>query len=105
MADKKGLMHTVKPNGICNCCVDCCYLFRSQARRGSSGFWPKTRQLIEYDVKECIQCGVCLKKCHFDVFTKKDCYITTDTSKCVGCGVCTNSCPTKSLELKGRVLK
>lgn len=40
-ADKKGLMHTVNSNGICNCCGDCCYLFRSQKKRNSSGFWRK----------------------------------------------------------------
>ena len=101
-ADKKGLMHTVNPNGICNCCGDCCYLFRSQARRDSSGFWPKTRKIIEYDAEKCIKCGACIRRCHFDVFTKIDESIKTDISKCVGCGICANSCPTKSLELKER---
>ena len=101
-ADKKGLMHTVNPNGICNCCGDCCYLFRSQARRDSSGFWPKTRQIIEYDSDKCIKCGACIKRCHFDVFTKVDSYIKIDISKCVGCGICVNSCPTKVLKLKAR---
>lgn len=101
-ADKKGLIHTVNPNGICNCCGDCCYLFRSQARRNSSGFWPKTKQVIELDPDKCIKCGVCIKRCHFDVFTKVDGQIKTDISKCVGCGICANSCPTKSLKLKER---
>lgn len=101
-ADKKGLMHTVNPNGICNCCGDCCYLFRSQARRGSSGFWPKTKQIIELDAENCISCGACIKRCHFDVFTKTDSYITADISKCVGCGICAKSCPADSLKLKER---
>ena len=101
-ADKKGLMHTINPNGICNCCGDCCYLFRSQARRDSSGFWPKTSQIIEFDAEKCIQCGACIKRCHFGVFTKIDGYIKIDISKCVGCGICENSCPTKSLKLKER---
>lgn len=101
-ADKKGLMHTVNPNGICNCCGDCCYLFRSQARRGSSGFWPKTKQIIELDAEKCIRCGFCIKRCSFDVFSKTDGYITADISKCAGCGICANSCPAKALELKER---
>ncbi|EKQ57487.1 MULTISPECIES: 4Fe-4S binding protein [unclassified Clostridium] len=101
-ADKKGLMHTVNPNGICNCCGDCCYLFRSQAKRNSSGFWPKTNQIIEFDSEKCIKCGICIKRCHFDVFTKIDGAIKTDISKCVGCGICANSCPTKSLKLLER---
>lgn len=101
-ADKNGLIHTVNPNGICNCCGDCCYLFRSQERRDSSGFWPKTEQIIEYDPEKCIQCGVCVKKCHFGVFTKDDGHLAADASKCIGCGICVNSCPAKSLTLKER---
>ncbi|WP_271813351.1 4Fe-4S dicluster domain-containing protein [Clostridium beijerinckii] len=101
-ADKKGLMHTVNSNGICNCCGDCCYLFRSQEKRNSSGFWPKTNQIIELDSDKCIKCGACIKGCHFDVFTKVDGIIKTDISKCVGCGICSNSCPTKALKLQER---
>ncbi|MBE6088326.1 MAG: 4Fe-4S ferredoxin [Clostridium beijerinckii] len=101
-ADKEGLMHTVNSNGICNCCGDCCYLFRSQAKRNSSGFWPKTNQIIEFNSHNCIKCGACIKRCHFDVFTKVDGIIKTDISKCVGCGICSNSCPTKALKLQER---
>ncbi len=101
-ADKEGLMHTVNSNGICNCCGDCCYLFRSQAKRNSSGFWPKANQIIELDSHNCIKCGACIKRCHFDVFTKVDRIIKTDISKCVGCGICSNSCPTKALKLQER---
>lgn len=100
-ADKKGLMHTVNSNGICNCCGDCCYLFRSQARRNSSGFWPKTKYIIEFDPEKCIECNICLKRCHFNVFVKADGQIK-DFSKCVGCGICANSCPTKALKLVER---
>ncbi|MFL0168558.1 ATP-binding protein [Candidatus Clostridium helianthi] len=101
-ADKEGLMHTVNSNGICNCCGDCCYLFRSQAKRNSSGFWPKANQIIKLDSHDCIKCGACIKRCHFDVFTKVDGIIKTDISKCVGCGICSNSCPTKALKLQER---
>lgn len=100
--DKKGLMHTVNPNGICNCCGECCYLFRSQTQRGSVGFWPKTKQIIKLDEEKCIGCGACIKRCHFDVFSKNDGHITADISKCVGCGICANTCPSKSLSLEAR---
>lgn len=101
-ADKRGLMHTVNPNGICNCCGDCCYLFRSQERRNSSGFWPKTEQIIEYNEGTCISCGACIRRCHFEVFTLIDDHIIADTTKCIGCGICATVCPTKSLKLKER---
>lgn len=98
-ADKAGLMHTVNPNGICNCCGDCCYLFRGQSRRNSSGFWPKTSHVIELHSSKCIVCGKCTKTCHFGVFIKED-KILVDKAKCVGCGVCVQACPTKALSLE-----
>lgn len=101
-ADKKGLMHTVNPNGICNCCGDCCYLFRGQKRRGSSGFWPAARHIVEFDKTSCIHCGKCVKRCHFGVFSKEDGTIKPDISNCVGCGICATGCPTGSLKMKGR---
>jgi ferredoxin len=100
-ADKIGLMHTVNPNGICNCCDDCCYLFRGQNRRGSSGFWPKTDNIIELDTSKCIKCGKCVKRCHFEVF-QKGYKILVHETKCVGCGICVQSCPAGALKLKGR---
>lgn len=71
-------------------------------KRNSSGFWPKANQIIELDSHNCIKCGACIKRCHFDVFTKVDGIIKTDISKCVGCGICSNSCPTKALKLQER---
>ena len=102
-ADRKGLMHIVNPNGICNCCGDCCYLCRSQAKRESLGFWPKTEQIIAYNPEQCTGCGVCIKRCYFNVFSMKDGVLTVDHSKCAGCGICVRTCPTKSLELKERI--
>ena len=42
-ADAAGLMHTAGMGGICNCCGDCCYLFRAQKRRKSTGVWPAAK--------------------------------------------------------------
>jgi Pyruvate/2-oxoacid:ferredoxin oxidoreductase delta subunit len=100
-ADQAGLMHTVNPNGICNCCGDCCYLFRGQEKRNSLGIWPKTSYIINFDRSKCIQCGKCVKRCSFEVFHKEG-EIRADTEKCVGCGVCVQGCPGKALSLKGR---
>lgn len=98
-ADKDGLMHTVNPNGICNCCEDCCYLFRGQKRRGSTGFWPKTSYVIELDDSTCIACGKCVRTCHFQVFTKNG-KVQADQAKCVGCGICVQGCPVNALKLR-----
>ncbi len=101
-ADKAGLMHTISGMSICNCCDDCCYVFRSQERRGSAGFWPKTANIISWDGKKCVHCGLCVRRCMMDVFKKPGDRITIDTSRCVGCGICATACPKGALELVPR---
>lgn len=44
--EKDGLMHTSAMGGICNCCGDCCYLFRAQKARHSVGVWPAAEWII-----------------------------------------------------------
>lgn len=106
MADKAGLMHTVNPNGICNCCGDCCYLFRGQRYRDSLGTWPIAPYLINIDHDACISCGKCARRCHFGVFElKRDGKrreLLVDADPCVGCGICVNTCPTHALSLVER---
>ncbi|MBQ7433806.1 MAG: 4Fe-4S binding protein [Lachnospiraceae bacterium] len=101
-ADQAGLMHTVNPNGICNCCGDCCYLFRSQRRRNSGVFWPATKHIVSLDQGACIACGKCVRRCHFGVFEKRDRKIIVHEENCVGCGICATACPKQALKMKGR---
>jgi Pyruvate/2-oxoacid:ferredoxin oxidoreductase delta subunit len=99
-ADRAGLMHTWNPGGFCNCCGDCCYLFRAQKVRGSIRLWPRQNYLISYDREKCVGCGLCTRRCHFQVLTKnEEKKITLDTSRCVGCGICANACPAEALKL------
>ena len=106
MADEAGLMHTANPNGLCNCCGDCCYLFRSQRLRHSQGFWPRSPYIVEMDPEKCISCGKCIKRCHFGIFSResaeKRARVILDIADCVGCGLCVNTCPAKALQLKKR---
>ena len=101
-ADRAGLMHTVNPNGICNCCGDCCYLFRGQTRRGSLGFWPKASHTASLDPDKCIGCGACTRRCHFGVFEKNSGIVSAHTENCVGCGLCASTCPAKAITMKDR---
>ena len=102
-ADKAGLMHTVNEGGICNCCGDCCYLFRSQLRRNSTGIWPATERVVKLEKEKCISCGKCLKRCHFGIFSRtNERKIQCDSTACVGCGLCVNTCPVGALELINR---
>jgi len=101
-ADRNGLMHTTMSGGLCNCCSDCCYLFRSQKRAGLYGIWPSAKWIVSYDAVQCISCGLCVKRCWFDVFRKEGREIRFDPLRCAGCGLCVNTCPSGALHLTGR---
>jgi heterodisulfide reductase subunit A-like polyferredoxin len=88
---------------MCNCCDDCCYLFRARARRGSGRVWPESRHIVSLDADRCIGCGICLGRCRFGVFDESDLSeggrASADSSRCVGCGVCTATCPAGALSV------
>jgi NAD-dependent dihydropyrimidine dehydrogenase PreA subunit len=109
-AEKAGLMHTANPNSMCNCCGDCCYMFRARKRmrtehRDTS--WLKSNYVISYNEDRCIQCGKCVSRCNLGVFAaekeagknrvKK---INVNFDECAGCGICVSTCPEGALALR-----
>ncbi|MBQ9031286.1 MAG: 4Fe-4S binding protein [Parasporobacterium sp.] len=101
--DKEGLMHTTMGQSICNCCNDCCYLFRSQRRLQSYGTWPISKYRIHMDEDQCIGCSRCVTRCRLGVFRRnREQGISMDRSKCVGCGICVSTCPANALKLVER---
>ncbi|MBQ6570644.1 MAG: 4Fe-4S dicluster domain-containing protein [Clostridia bacterium] len=100
--DKAGLMHTSAMGGICNCCGDCCYLFRAQKRLKSVGKWPASDYMVHFSAQKCVLCGKCIVRCHFGVFERENGKIRFNPEGCVGCGLCVNTCPKAALSLIDR---
>jgi Pyruvate/2-oxoacid:ferredoxin oxidoreductase delta subunit len=107
-ADAAGLMHTANPNGLCNCCSDCCFLSRGRVRRnaelrgngdGSFLAWPAAGKAVQFSQEDCVGCGACLSRCPFGLFTQKNGKAAVDRNRCVGCGLCVNTCPANALTL------
>ncbi|MFL0194982.1 4Fe-4S binding protein [Clostridium sp. WILCCON 0269] len=99
-AEKEGLIHSVEKNAICNCCTCCCYPLRTSEALGLKGKWPKASYIVSIDKDQCINCGICIKRCQLNVFEKKDSIIYMHSSRCIGCGICTTTCPKKALKLQ-----
>ena len=101
-ADAAGLLHTVNEDGVCNCCSDCCYLFRAQAARGRGQVWPLAEEIATLDEAACIGCGRCVERCPFGAFGWDGAAIAFDEGRCRGCGLCSDTCPAEAIEMLPR---
>ena len=80
---------------ICNCCTDCCLVYKNFRQGGLSHIFTKSYyspQMI--DESKCVGCNLCGKYCpteatYYDKINKK---LIFDYQKCVGCGQCVNQC-------------
>lgn len=98
-AHRKGLMQTVNDHGICNCCSDCCYLFRAQNARKSVRIWPSATEVASFDDTKCTTCGACLKRCPFEAFSLVEGVIHFDVQRCRGCSVCVSGCKSSAISM------
>ena len=116
-ADRKGLMHTGDSewrerglSALCNCCACDCYPFRAARELDSKGVWPRNRYVAVHDPEQCNQCGVCVRRCHFQAFYHDGTTVEVDgrekqivryeTAKCWGCGLCANTCPSSAITME-----
>ena len=102
-ANKAGLMQTLNNDGMCNCCGDCCYLFRAQKARSYDLAWPATQQIAEFHNESCISCRRCVKRCNFDAFTFENDSIRFSPDLCRGCALCAQTCPTGAITMGRRL--
>jgi Pyruvate/2-oxoacid:ferredoxin oxidoreductase delta subunit len=98
-ANADGLVQTFNDDGICNCCTDCCYLFRAQEARGSGMTWPLSHAVASVDASSCALCGECVERCPFDVFTLEGDELVAVVERCRGCGLCAETCPADAISM------
>ena len=62
---------------------------------------PKVQKL--YTASKCIGAQDCIEVCPEDALTLTQDGIVTDSEKCTLCGLCADVCPTKAIEMSGRL--
>jgi len=96
--------------GFCNCCACDCYPFRAGQQLGMHRQWPRSHYVAERDMAKCEQCGLCVRRCHFDAFYhdgtktvvngKRRKTVLFDPLKCWGCGLCATTCPDGAITMQ-----
>lgn len=110
-AQEAGLVHMAftqedkpYPTSICGCCTCCCGMLAAALRfKVAVPFSLVTSDKIAaYNADQCISCGVCIDRCHFDAIEMVDNRIIYDAERCFGCGNCTTTCPTQAITMINR---
>lgn len=83
--------------GFCNCCWDCCGLFRSY-NQGAAALKYKCFYMANIiDKTSCTGCKRCEKYCPTTAAAVIDKKVVINQEKCIGCGQCKHQCPEKSV--------
>lgn len=114
--EQKGCIHTIYHYGmdtdqeeiaICNCCVDCCFVYHGYRSGSLSQILAKSYFIPEIvDESACVGCGKCGKYCPteatwYDSAQKKLHFLPEN---CIGCGQCVTQCafPVRALRRRER---
>ncbi|MGP8153850.1 MAG: 4Fe-4S binding protein [Smithella sp.] len=103
-----GAIHTVfhekddtklPQGGLCNCCWDCCGIFRSY-NMGAVPLRYSCYYLAKItDSSKCKGCGKCEKYCPTAAIKVVEKKVELDAKKCIGCGQCFHQCSRSVIEL------
>jgi len=91
-----------EPEVICSCCSCCCHSLSGLVRFGFADAIVESKYVALNDSESCIDCGVCVDRCHFRTRRMENGKMIYDRAKCFGCGLCVSKCPTGSISLVAR---
>jgi len=103
--EKQGCIHTVYHYGInaeedeliiCNCCIDCCFLYKGYREGALSQLLMKCYYEPELvNESQCVGCNQCGRYCPTEAtwYDKQAHTLRFDAAKCIGCGQCIVQCP------------
>ncbi len=110
--EQKGCIHTIYHYGmdtdreeiaICNCCVDCCFLYHGYRSGALSQVLTKAYYMPEIvEERACVGCGKCGAYCPTQAtwYDKKAKRLRFSPEQCIGCGQCVIQCPFPVRELR-----
>ncbi len=100
--------HSTIYSAICSCPPCHCGILRAAKisnavgpKHGKQTFERWGNYLCEKDDNQCVNCGICVKRCPMQALKKnEDGTVTLNQSACIGCGLCVTKCPKKALILE-----
>ena len=106
-AQKAGLVTqpstSENPNGMCNCCGDCCGVLRALNRHPRPAELVIANHRAQVDREACTGCGTCLPRCQMGAIALDgDDLAEVKPERCIGCGLCVTACPVEALALVAR---
>jgi len=101
--NRNGLVSTLNvQNNICNCCNDCCGIFRSD--EACDGAFIPSPYMAAADDEKCNGCNKCAECCPVSAIEveQTEGEVSIDQATCFGCGLCVVACKPASLFLTKR---
>lgn len=105
ISEDAGLVHLGSNNKnnllfICNCCSDCCHIFRQYTEFNYPQGINKSNFLAVIEADLCNGCAICAeKRCPVNAISMMDDIAVMNDERCIGCGLCATHCPTNAIAL------